>query len=542
MEKNRGWWGRASTGMLLVAGLAVVGGALLEAAAAAEAPAWLARGYLVAALVAVGAYWIAVFIPQRRLEKAFLQAQERYRAECSAVEECLVQLRMGDLVEAVNPTGPLPEAVEGPALAATQALSGLIQQIQTSSIEVAQAGAKVRETAAELASGSSQQAAGVVEITATMEELARTAGQIASNAGTQAELASQSEQAGEGGARAVEASVEGIEAVQQRMEAIAGRADTLGSRSREIYRVLDLINDISDETHILSLNAAIEAATAGEHGRRFSVVADEVRRLAGRSRESVDSVRALLDDFSDAIRSTVVATEEGSKAASHVLEQSRSTKSAIDQLRQALSDTAGAAREISLATEEQRGASDEVVLTLKQVSDVIQRMAEGLKRFSGTAQSLNQLALSIQLLTQSFRIDSPHSLKHQVLEAAVDLAEYAGNMEVMESRLNDVLNRAPYVEMAYLVDPTGAMMAYVVNREMVGDRELPGTVALDQSYPDRPWFQAVLREERPAVTAVYDSLLSEEQCFTVAAPVFTLEGELAAVLGVDVNVRHWTRI
>ena len=115
----------------------------------------------------------------------------------------------------------------------------------------------------------------------------------------------------------------GVEEVQKRISAIANRADTLGTRSKEIYRVLELITEIAQETHILSLNAAIEAVAAGADGRRFSVVAEEVRHLAQRSQESVESVRNLLDEFSGSIRATIVATEEGSKEAARVLERSR---------------------------------------------------------------------------------------------------------------------------------------------------------------------------------------------------------------------------
>src|SRR4029078_8509506 len=99
-------------------------------------------------------------------------------------------------------------------------------------------------------------------------------------------------------------SASGVKELQTRLSGIAARADTLGTRSKEIYRVLDLITEIADETHILSLNAAIEGAAAGADGRRFAVVAEEVRRLAHRSQESVDSVRSLLDEFSGSIRAT----------------------------------------------------------------------------------------------------------------------------------------------------------------------------------------------------------------------------------------------
>ena len=286
------------------------------------------------------------------------------------------------------------------------------------------------------------------------------------------------------------------------MNAVSARAERLGKRSREIYRVLDLITEIAQETHILALNAAIEASAAGEHGERFSVVAEEVRRLAERSRESVDSVRTHLDEFASSIRGVVVATEEGSKAANQVLHQSHSTREAIAQLREALSETAQASREISLATEEQRTASDQVVLTMKEVAEVVQRIADSLVQYTGVAERLDQLALSIQLLTQSFRIDSPHSLKHLLLRWQDRLQDYSGNLEAVEGSLQELLEECPFLELVYLVDLSGSMVAFMVNRELVGDRELPGSVAVGQSYADRPWFQAVARDHRSAFRAL----------------------------------------
>jgi len=215
---------------------------------------------------------------------------------------------------------------------------------------------------------------------------------------------------------------------------------------------------------------------------------------------------------------------------------------AIEHLRSALADTARAAREISLATEEQRGASDQVVLTLREVSEVIQRMADGLKQFTGAADRLNQLALAIQLLTQSFRIDSTHSLKHQVLRWSASIGEASGSLEAADARLHELLRDAPYLELAFLVDSRGSMVAFAVNQALVGDRDLPSTVGVGQIYSDRPWFQAVSREGRPAVTPLYESLLTGDQCFTIAAPIRDLSGVNIGTLGVDVNVRNWTTI
>ncbi len=500
------------------------------------------RAFLVVALLAAVTYVTMVHIPNQRCRRRLAELQDQYTHQCEALALSLDELRHGDLVAVRPPADDLPPEMREAVLLASRALAALIQQIQSSSVEVAAAAGTVQRTSARLASASSEQAAAVVEITASTEELARTAGQIASNATSQADLAVRAEASGDAGAESVEASVRGMDAVRQHMEAIADRADTLGSRSREIYRVLDLITEIAQETHILALNAAIEASAAGEHGERFGVVAEEVRRLAERSRESVDSVRAYVDEFSGAIRGVVVATEEGSKATDLVLQRSRSAKDAITDLRGALGDTAQAAREISLATQEQRTASDQVAETLREVSEVVKRIAEGLGKYTSAADRLNQLALSIQLLTQSFRIESQHSLKHHLLAWTDRLRDYSGNLEAVAGVFEDFLDECPYLEMIYLVDLSGSMIAYLVNQTMMDGQDLPGTVAVGQSYADRPWFQAVAREERSAVTPIYASLLTGDQCFTIAVAVHDHEGRLVGTLGVDVNLRNWTKI
>lgn len=497
--------------------------------------------FLILAVSVIAGYAAGVLRPQRALARRVEELEHVRHMTSAGITRALRELQAGDLPGAQRHASGLPHELESSLNTACRTLAALVQQIQASSVEVAGAGEMVHGTAGELASGSSQQAAAVVEITATTEELARTAAQIARNASSQAELATSAEEAGAIGAAAVAEAVSGVEEVLSRISGIANRADELGSHSREIYRVLDLINEISQETHILALNAAIEAAAAGEHGRRFTVVADEVRRLAQRSRESVDSVRTLLDEFSHSIQATVVATEEGSKEAARVLERGRSAAAAIEELREAIGNTARAAGEISLATDQQETASDQVVLTLKELSQVIQRIAEGLKSFTGTAERLNQTALSIQLLTQTFHTDSPRSLKHLAAQWSTEVAQRIGHWEAAEGRLTELLGDAPFLEMAYLVDPNGNMVTFAINRE-AADSSSAAPVSSGSNYADRPWFQAALRDQRTILTPLYDSLLTGERCFTVATPILDGGGALAGVLGLDVNVRGWVRI
>jgi methyl-accepting chemotaxis protein len=541
---------QARLGLLLLYVVGGLGLLFLIVAQSSGAPSWLFDTFLLLALAALLTYRSFVYRGQEGLERRLAGSGRRAREVEDVLVESLDRLRSGDLLSCASQASFLPEDVAAAFRSATDALDILAAQIQTSSIEVASAANAVNEIASELASGSSEQAASVVEITAAMEELARTASQIADNASVQAELAEHAEDSGNAGAAAVEEAVFGIEEVRKRISGIASRADALGTRSKEIYRVLDLITEIAQETHILSLNAAIEAAAAGEHGRRFSVVAEEVRRLAQRSQESVDSVRNLLDEFAGSIRATVVATEEGSREASRVLERAQAAASSIEELRDASGDTAKVAREISLATQQQNAASDQVVLTLKEVSQVVQRMADGLKVFTDTADRLNQLGLIIQMLAQSFHLDSPHSLKHVAETWAAEVRRRLGNWDAIERLLEELIGRQGFVECLYFYDGRDEQVALVVHRGLVGDKEIPAAVKAGQGFSERPWYKAAVREGRTVLTPLFHSNLTGAPIFTAAAPIYQRvqreqggQGrELAGVLGLDVNVDSWTKI
>jgi methyl-accepting chemotaxis protein len=494
-------------GMILVLGLTLAGFLLLALGGSDEGPRWPALLFVAVGVLGTLAYYVSVYSFFHKLERRLPESQaewERLEKELLAAFE---QLGAGDLVRAIEHTEGLPERLARIAEAASESLSHLAQQIQDSSIEVASAADAVNEIASELASGSSQQAASVVEITAAMEEL-----------------------------------VSGVEEVQKRISAIANRADALGTRSKEIYRVLDLITEIAQETHILSLNAAIEAVAAGADGRRFSVVAEEVRHLAQRSQESVESVRNLLDEFSGSIRATIVATEEGSKEASRVLERSRAAAGAIGELRRASGDTSRVARQISLATQQQNAASDEVVMTLREVSLVVQRMTGGLKNLSSTADRLNSLGLTIQLLAQSFRLDSPRSLKHLVEEWARCL-ETAEEMTEKERLLDELVHKAPFVELGYIALMNGSTPVLSFNRDLLDDRQLALANRVRESdIRQRPWFKAAARHWRTTLIPPYESMQDSEACFTVCTPVKDKSGTVLGVLGIDINVTGWTRI
>ena len=225
-----------------------------------------------------------------------------------------------------------------------------------------------------------------------------------------------------------------------------------------------------------------------------------------------------------------------------MLERARAAASAIEDLRGASSDTARVAREISLATQQQNAASDEVVLTLKEVSQVVQRMADGLKHFTETADRLNRLGLIIQMLAQSFHLDSaPLAQAHRRAAGRARCGRRLGNWEAIERLLEDLVHRQGFVECLYFYDGRRGQTALVVNRQIVGDRDVPGRVRTGEGFSERPWYKSAVKEGHTILTPLFNSLLSGQPIFTAATPIYD-QGELEGVLGLDVNVDCWTKI
>ena len=488
-----------------------------------------------AVAVAVAALTAALPAARRVFEVADLEGDDRARLAAS-----LGELAAGDLVRA-RAAGRGLGGEDAAALASALApLEVLAHRIQRSSVEVAGAANVVKRIASELAAGSSEQAASVVEITAAMEELAQTASQIAGNAEAQAELARRGEASGDAGAAAVARAMAGVERLRERIAAIARRSADLERRAEEIFGVLALVEEIARETHLLSLNAAVESAgESGESGRRFGEVAEEVRRLAGRSREAAGSVRRLLEEFSASIRATSEATAAGGREAERGLARVRDTAAAIAGLRHALAETAAAAREISAGTGEQKTASSQVVQTLREAAGVVQQIAEDLRAFSGAARGLEETAVSVQLLAQGFRLDSPSSLRDLAERWAVEVEPLTGSPDALERRLEALLESRPDAECAYVFDPARSEVAIVAQRGVTGGEEISDAVRTGRGFADRPWYKAAVAERRAIVTPVFVSLLTGERVVTAAAPL-SPEGRPGVVLGVDINLERWS--
>lgn len=272
----------------------------------------------------------------------------------------------------------------------------LTRQIGTAVRHMQSSAAELQSAANQQATGSKEQATAMAEITTTISELLATAKQIADSARRVSGIADDAGKAATAGNQLVQRTSESIGTIQRQVDLIVSHMLDLGRKSQQIGGILELINELAEQTNILAINATIEAAGAGEGGKRFAVVAEEIRRLADRVGASTKEIRQLIDDIRSAVNKTVMTTEGGNKAVEAGARQFAEVTTSLGQISTMVATTTDAAREIELSTKQQSTAVEQVNVA---VANVAQASRETEASSTQTLQTASELAsLSRELL------------------------------------------------------------------------------------------------------------------------------------------------
>lgn len=267
-------------------------------------------------------------------------------------------------------------------------IGSAVQHIQSSSSEL-QAAAN-QQTA-----GTREQVTSMNEISSTIKELLSTARQISESSQRVAQIASETTSSAKAGDLTVQRAQDAIATIRRQVDLIVAHMLDLGKKSQQIGGILEIINELAEQTNILAINATIEAAGAGEMGKRFVVVADEIRKLSDRVSGSTKEIRTLIDEIRSAVNTTVMATESGSKAVDWGTKQFEEVATLFKQIVTLIETTKEAAREIELSTKQQTTSVEQVNMA---ITNIAQTAKESETSSTQTLQTVSELATLSQAL------------------------------------------------------------------------------------------------------------------------------------------------
>lgn len=276
----------------------------------------------------------------------------------------------------------------------------LSRQIGSAVLDIQSSSSELQTTATQQATGAREQATALSEITTTISELLATSRQIAESAQRVSQISVETGNAAAAGDRVVQNAHESVGGIKRQVDLIVNHMLDLGRKSQQIGGIVDIINELTEQTNILAINATIEAAGAGESGKRFAVVADEIRKLADRVGGSTKDVRTLIEEIRAAVNSTVMATEGGSKAVDVGTREFSEVTSALGQINALVSTTTDAAREIELSTKQQTTAVEQVKIAVSNVAQVSREAEVSTVQALKTSSLLADLSRDLSLLIQ----------------------------------------------------------------------------------------------------------------------------------------------
>ena len=318
-------------------------------------------------------------------------------AEVSGVAE-------GDLTVEAEVTDDVTGAVADSFNLMIGQLRQIIGQVQAASRQISTAVGELRDVTANLASGSDDQAAQAVEASVAIEEMAASIHYVSENASSSAQVAEQARTNAEHGTRAVTRTIEGMKAVRDQVQETAKRIKRLGESSQEIGEIVELIGDIGDRTSILALNASIQAAMAGEAGRGFAIVADEVERLADRATEATKRASMLVKATQGETAEVMTAMEDTTREVINRSNIANEAGVALAEIQGVSNRLAELLQAISDAAQQQARGSEQVAKSMNEMSAVTRSTASGTKQTAAAINSLGLLVDNLNAIVTRFKL------------------------------------------------------------------------------------------------------------------------------------------
>jgi methyl-accepting chemotaxis protein len=287
----------------------------------------------------------------------------------------------------------------------------MVESLKSSTADISEAvnllgssASEILASTTQVASGTAETATAISETTTTVEEV-RQAGQLSSKkAQNVSDIANRVANVSRDGQKAVGETAAGMRNIREQMDSIAATIVRLSEQSQSIGGIIAVVNDLADQSNLLSVNAAIEAARAGEQGSAFSVVAQEIRSLAEQSKQATAQVREILGDVQKATSAAVMATEQGTKAVDSGVKQSVKAGEAIQALAESIGEAVQAATQIAASSQQQVVGMDQIGTAMENINQAGAETAASMRQMETAARNLNELGEKLKQLVQQYKV------------------------------------------------------------------------------------------------------------------------------------------
>ncbi|MFA4780548.1 methyl-accepting chemotaxis protein [Xanthomonas perforans] len=362
---------------------------------------------LVALLAIIGFVWSSVRVRTREQDVRYQSQVEFNSRNQQAIMRLLDEISSlgeGDLTVKASVTEDMTGAIADAINYAVDELRHLMTTINDTSAKVAVSTQETQATAMQLAEAAGQQANQITTASERISEIAASIEQVSRNSTESAEVAQRSVVIAAEGAGVVRETIQGMDQIRDQIQETSKRIKRLGESSQEIGSIVELINDISEQTNILALNAAVQAASAGEAGRGFAVVADEVQRLAERTSSATRRIEGLVQtiqaDTNEAVSSMEQTTSEVVSGA-RLAEDAGTALTEIERVSNALNNLI---KNISIAAHQQSAAATDITQTMGVIRQITSQTSQGAEQTAESIGNLAQLAADLRRSVADFKL------------------------------------------------------------------------------------------------------------------------------------------
>ena len=362
------------------------------------------------AIAAVGALLLLLFLglnlfrEQRRRYQQTTELNQRNQDAILRLLDEMGSLAEGDLTVKATVTEDITGAIADSVNFAVEALRSLVTTINETAVQVSAAAQETQGTAMHLADAAQHQARQITSASAAIKDMASSIDNVSKNSVESAEVAQRSVQIAANGAQVVRQTIQGMDNIRDQIQETSKRIKRLGESSQEIGSIVELINDIAEQTNILALNAAIQAASAGEAGRGFAVVADEVQRLAERSAGATKRIETLVQTIQSDTNEAVSSMEQTTSEVVSGARLAEDAGHALGEIETVSNSLAGLIQGISTSARQQSAAATNISATMNVIQEITSQTSVGASQTAESIGNLAQLASDLRRSVADFKL------------------------------------------------------------------------------------------------------------------------------------------